>query len=283
MANNIIKINNFFQILFHFFGLYIINIKSIRQNIKIKKLPYLTINKNNTDLPLKKFFTYSNVYGSTWGLNYYYINLFLGDEKKKQTYILETGSNITAFPCKIYCTNCEKHLNSYHNVIDKSKIISCSDEKCRLVKSFCGKDNICSFNSSYTENSTLKGIYINELIHFGEDYNLKNGSFAPIGCTTSEDKFFFTQKADGIMGLANNENNFINVLYKVGAINSSIFGLCLAQKGGYFSIGDINTTFHKEEITYLKMESNYFFYSLNMNNIFINNKKFQNINKINIH
>ena len=85
------------------------------------------------------------------------------------------------------------------------------------------------------------------------------------------------------MGLANNENNFINVLYKVGAINSSIFGLCLAQKGGYFSIGDINKIFHKEEITYLKMESNYFFYSLNMNNIFINNKKFQNINKINIH
>ena len=266
-------IKNFFKLFFYLLCLCFISIKSITQNIKIKKLPYLTINKNNSDLPLKKLSLPSHVYGSAFGLNYYYVNLYLGNEMKKQTYILDTGSNITTSPCQPYCTNCGKHLNSYHNVIDKSKIISCSDEKCGLVKSFCGKNNICSFNSSYSENSTLQGIYINELIRFGEDYNLKNGSFAPIGCTTSEDNLFFTQKADGIMGLANNENNFIFVLNKVGAIDNNIFGLCLAQKGGYLSIGDINTTFHKEEITYLNLQQNYFFFSLNMKNILIEDNK----------
>ena len=61
------------------------------------------------------------------------------------------------------------------------------------------------------------------------------------------------------MGLVNNENNFINVLNKVCAIENNIFGLCLAQIGGYFSISEINTTFDNEEITYLKMEKNSFF------------------------
>ena len=148
---------------------------------------------------------------------------------KKQTYILDTGSTITTAPCQPYCTKCGKHLNSYHNVENNSKIINCSDEKCRLVKSYCGNGNKCSFKTSYSEGSSLEGIYINELIRFGEDYNLKIGSYSPIGCTTSETHLFFTQKADGIMGLANTENNFIFILEKVGAINNSIFSLCFAQ------------------------------------------------------
>lgn len=273
MVNYLIKLKKIPKILIYFLCLSIIYIQSIMQDVEIKKLPYLTINKNNNDLPLRKLSIPSNVYGSAFGLNYYYANLYLGNDMKKQTYILDTGSTITTSPCQPYCIKCGNHLNSYHNVEDNSKIISCSDQKCKLVKSFCGKGDKCSFKTSYSEGSTLEGIYINELIRFGEDYDIKNGSNAPIGCTTSENHLFFTQKADGIMGLANNENNFIYILSKVGAINNNIFGLCLAQIGGYFSIGEINKTFHREDITYLKMEKNSFFYSVKMNNIFINNLK----------
>ena len=266
------KIKKYSTIQYFLISLCANYIKSITQDIQIKKLPYLTINENNEDVPLRKLSIPSNVYGSAFGLNYYYTNLYLGEEMKKQTYILDTGSTITTAPCQPYCTKCGTHLNSYHVIKNNSKIISCSDEKCKLVKSFCGKENKCSFKTSYSEGSSIEGIFINELIRFGEDYELKNGVFAPIGCTTSENHLFFTQKADGIMGLANNENNIISVFYKIGVIENNIFGLCLAQIGGYFSIGDINTTFHREEITYLKMEKNSFFYSLNMNNIYINNR-----------
>ena len=279
MANYLINIKKIIQIQIYIFFFCIYYIKSIMQNIKIKKLPYLTINKNNSDLPLRKLSIPSNVYGSAFGLNYYYANLYLGNDMKKQTYILDTGSTITTAPCQPYCIKCGNHLNSYHNVEDNSKIISCSDEKCKLVKSFCGNGDKCSFKTSYTEGSSLEGIYINELIRFGEDYDIKNGANAPIGCTTSENHLFFTQIADGIMGLANNDNNFIYILKKVGAIDNNIFGLCLAQMGGYFSIGEINTTFHREDITYLKMDKNSFFYSVNMNNIFINNLKISNYDK----
>ena len=275
----IFNLEYIFIIKFLLFYLCITDIKSITQDLQVVKLPYLSINNNNFDLPLRKLSLPSNVYGSAFGLNYYYTNLYLGKEMKKQTYILDTGSTITTSPCKPYCKKCGKHLNSYHNVEDISKIISCSDEKCKLVKSQCGSEKRCSFRTSYSEGSSLEGIYINELIHFGEDYLSNEGHMAPIGCTTSENHLFFTQKADGIMGLANNENNFISVMDKVGAIKKNIFSLCLAQVGGYFSIGEINTTYHKEKISYFNMEKNSFFYSLNVNNIFVNNKKLEKYKK----
>ena len=269
----LINLKEFFFIHLQLLYLCFIYIKSITQDIKIAKLPYLSINNNNnSSSSLRKLYLPSNIYGSAFGLNYYYTNLYLGDEMKKQTYILDTGSTITTAPCQPYCIKCGNHLNSYHNVKDSSKVISCNDDKCRMVKSSCDKDNTCSFKTSYSEGSSLSGIYINELIRFGEDYNSKEGDYVPIGCTTSEDNLFYTQKADGIMGLGNNENNFISILNKVGAIENTIFGLCLAQMGGYFSIGEINNTFHREEITYLKMEKISFFFSLNMNKIYVNDK-----------
>ena len=271
----IFNLEHFFIIKFLFFYFCITDIQLITQDLQVVKLPYLSINNNNFELPLRKLSLPSNVYGSAFGLNYYYTNLYLGTEMKKQTYILDTGSTITTSPCKPYCKKCGKHLNSYHNVEDSSKIISCSNEKCKLVKSHCGNENKCSFKTSYSEGSSLEGIFINELIHFGEDYLSNEGHMAPIGCTTSETHLFLTQKADGIMGLANNEKNFISVMDKVGAIKENIFSLCLAQVGGYFSIGEINTTYHKEKISYFNMEKNSFFYSLNVNNIFVNNKKLE--------
>ena len=117
---------------------------------------------------------------------------------KKQTYILDTWNTITTSP-QPFCTKCGKHLNAYHNLED-SKIISYSDEKYKLIKSYCGIENKCSFKTSFSEGSSIKGIYLNELILFGEDYKLRNWSFAPIGCTTSEENLFSTQKADFIMG-----------------------------------------------------------------------------------
>ena len=279
MAEITPNIKNFFKIQFQIICLCVIYVKSITQDLQVKKLPYLTINSNKTNQKLRKLNIPSNVYGSAFGLNYYYTNLYLGEGMKRQTYIIDTGSTITTAPCQPFCKNCGNHLNSYHIIEDNSKIIQCNDDKCGLVKSFCGNGNKCSFRTSYSEGSSLEGIFINELIRFGEDYNLKIGSYAPIGCTISETHLFLTQKADGIMGLANNDYNFIHTLNKVGAIDDSIFGLCFAQRGGYFSIGEINTTYHRQKITYLNMEKNSLFFSVSMNNIFVNGIKLKKYQK----
>ena len=103
-------------------------------------------------------------------------------------------------------------------------------------------NNKCSFSISYSEGSSISGVYINEIVRFGENYKEQIGTFVPIGCTTDENHLFYTQDANGIMGLANNERNFVEILYKFGAIKKNIFSLCLAQLGGIFNIGEIKYT-----------------------------------------
>ena len=70
----------------------------------------------------------------------------------------------------------------------------------------------------------------------------------PIGCTIRETHLFYKQEVNGIMGLCNNDHNFVNILYKLGAIQRNIFSLCYAQLGGVFTIGDINYKLLKENI-----------------------------------
>ena len=260
----------FFPIFYEIFLLSLIYIKCSLKDLQIIKLPYLSINNNTENLYLRKLSLPSDIYGSAFGLNYYYTNLYLGENMEKQTYILDTGSSVTTSPCS-KCTKCGKHLNNYFSVENTDELL-CNDNKCKIVKSHCGSKNRCSFQTSYSEGSSLEGVFVNKLIRFDKEDNLSEGKYAPIGCTTSETHLFLTQQADGIMGLANNENNFISIMNKVGALNNSIFGLCLDLRGGYFSIGEINNTFHKEKISYVKMERSSMFYSIGINDIFVQNK-----------
>ena len=267
----------FFLVKFYFLLIYYLNIKCSIYDIQTIKLPYLSINNNTNNLYLRKLSAPSNLYGSSFGLNYYYTNLYLGENNEKQTYIIDTGSSVTTSPC-VLCIKCGKHLNNYFSLEENSNIL-CNDNKCKLVKSHCGSNNRCSLYSSYSEGSTLEGIYVNKLIKLQEDDNLSEGKYAPIGCTTSETHLFLTQKADGIMGLANNDKSFVSVMHKVGVIKNDIFGLCLAKMGGYFSIGEINTTYHREKINYVKMERSSLFYSIDMEYIFINDIKINSFSK----
>ena len=267
----------FLSIFFFFLTIFFTNVKCIIQDVQILKLPYLSINNITENSYLRKLSFPSNIYGSAFGLNYYYTNLYLGENNEKQTYILDTGSTITTSPC-VLCTKCGKHLNNFFSLEEDSNIL-CNSDQCKLVKSHCGSNNRCSFYTSYSEGSSLDGVYVNKLIKFGDENNLSGGRYAPIGCTTTETHLFLTQRADGIMGLANNEYNFVSLMNKVGAIDNNIFGLCFAQIGGYFSIGEINTTFHKEEISYVKMERSSLFYNIEMKDILINDIKINSFYK----
>ena len=267
----------FLSFLYSLSNIFFTNVHCIIQDLQIIKLPYLSINNNTENLYLRKLSYPSSIYGSAFGLNYYYANLYLGEKNEKQTYIIDTGSSITTSPC-VLCKKCGEHLNNYFS-IEEDSYIPCNSNKCKIVKSQCGSNNQCSFYTSYSEGSTLEGVFVNKLIKFGDENNLSEGHYAPIGCTTTETHLFLTQRADGIMGLANNDYNFVSLMYKVGAIKENIFGLCLAQIGGYFSIGEINTTYHKEKINYVKMEWSSIFYTIEMKNIFINDIKIDSFTK----
>ena len=224
----------------------------------------------------------SKIFGNINELNYYYINLYLGKEKKKQSFLIDTGSGVTSIPCKPYCNQCGQHINSYL-YIKKNQIIECNNEKCNSVESICNEEeNHCTFSVYYSENSLIKGLYFNELIYFSneENNNYKNinNNLVPIGCTTYEDNYFYTQKADGIIGLSNSDSNFIKLLHKYGVIKNNLFSLCFGQKGGYFSVDEIETKYHNEKIKYINIDNNNYYYTLNINNIKINNNSISNKN-----
>ena len=272
-SNKKLKLIKYLLIIFDL----IISANSISLELKSISIPYLSLHYNNSLHKLRNL-SEQNIYGSAFKLNYYYSNLYLGEDMQKQGYILDTGSTITTSTCLPLCQKCGKHISPAYNIKSLDKIISCSNEKCKLVTSKCNSiSNKCTFSISYSEGSSLRGVYINEIVRFGENYKEKKITYVPIGCTTEENHLFLTQDANGIMGLANNEHNFINILYESGAIKRKIFSLCLAQLGGVFNIEEIINKTHKENVTFVPMlvdRGKYF--GLDIKSMTVNNQTIQN-------
>ena len=79
------------------------------------------------------------------------------------------------------------------------------------------------------------------------------------------------------MGLSNNNFNFVEILYKLDAINKNVFSLCYAQLWGVFTIGEINDKIHIENITYLPMTTDREkYFGLDIIEIYVNEVKVQN-------
>ena len=251
-------------------------------SVKINYISHQSLASNITSLRTNlRNLPEQYVYGSAFKINYYYSNLYLGENMHKQGYILDTGSTITTATCGPICKHCGIHISPHYETenIDK-KIILCTDPICKQVTSKChytSRPKECSFTISYSEGSSLSGVYINEIVRFGNNYKKQPLHKIPIGCTTDENHLFFTQDANGIMGLANSENNFVEILYKNGAIKSNIFSLCFSQLGGLFNIGEINNKTHLEKMTFVPMlldRGKYF--GVNIASISVNNHTLEN-------
>ena len=279
--NKKLRVKKFLQIFYILLNI-ILSFNSISTEIKIISNPYSTISnlKNSKNSKLRNL-AEQYIYGSAFKLNYYYTNIYLGDDMQKQGLILDTGSSITTATCSPLCQKCGNHISPPYDIKKEKKIISCSEEKCKMVSSKCDnstKSN-CTFKISYSEGSSLEGVYVNEIIRFGENYTQQEGKYIPMGCTSSETHLFYKQEVNGIMGLCNNEKNFVDILYKFGAIKRNMFSLCYAKLGGIFTLGEINYKLHTENITFLPMKTDRDkYFGLDVKSIFVNDKKVENYN-----
>ena len=245
------------------------------------------------------------VYSDSFSKNYYYTTLYVGDQKVKQTYILDTGSAIMSSPCSP-CDECGSHKNNYFYDFNRyHKPLQCFTKICDLVPAnncFAKGDrnlnkNKCSFNLNYNnqkEDSAINGIkgyYLRDIVYFEtstsknsvinryNNYNSQKTVFRsyaiPIGCTNAEFGEFRDLKTDGIMGLNNSPKSFISVLYNLKIITENKFSLCFGLIGGYMSLGEIDTTYHKSDyinyVSLLNSESDE--YSINLNGISINDNE----------
>jgi len=63
------------------------------------------------------------------------------------------------------------------------------------------------------------------------------------------------------MGMNNHPKSFISLLYNLNIINRNLFTLCFGLTGGYMSLGEIDTTFHRStNIEYIPLLSSNFSY-----------------------
>ena len=203
------------------------------------------------------------VYSESFSKNYYYTTLYVGQNRKKQTYVIDTGSSIMSSPCSP-CPDCAQHKRNYYHTFNKKyKSLKCENKICKMLpatncKYKKDKDlnkKSCSFDVEANVGDGIKGYYLNDIVYFEVDRNLslpfqrqQYRSYAlPIGCTTGEYGKYKELNPDGIMGVNNNDKSFIGLLYKLKIINRDMFSLCFGLRGGYMSLGEIDTAYHKNE------------------------------------
>jgi hypothetical protein len=230
-----------------------------------------------------------SVYPDSFSKNYYYTTLYIGPLKIKQKYIIDTGSSIMSSPCS-ECTECGPQKKNYFYAINrlgnKNKPLKCDDKICKMVpatnciykKDKSENKESCSYDIKANTGDGMKGYYLNEIVYFETDNKLVNPfmrqvyrSYAlPIGCTTGEYGKYKELNADGILGVNNNEKSFISLLYNLKIINRNIFSLCFGLRGGYMSLGEIDSTFHKNgTINYVPLLDSDEFYIIKTKDISI--------------
>ena len=199
-------------------------------------------------------------------LEYYYINVYVGSPPQRQSVILDTGSDFTAFPCN-RCTkeNCGKHNNPWFNE-KKSKSISklkcnakfggymctnCMDMQCKFERHYSEEEdgnNKGLVGPVYLDNMTIgdgkdilagptgyKTSQVYKDSFLGDRRRYLNPFKMLFGCTINEPKMFKAQKANGIMGIAAHSNsymtspNIIDQLLKSKQISHNQFSLCFGD------------------------------------------------------
>ena len=229
------------------------------------------------------------VYSDSYSKNYYYTSLYIGHNKVRQTYILDTGSSIMSSPCSP-CPDCGVNKNPYYYDINLNhKPLNCNSKICKLVpdtncqnKKFLSS-NSCGFTVLRSSGDGIKGYYLKDIVYFETDKHyhdspLRNKvyrSYAlPIGCTTGEFGKFKELSKDGIMGLNNNQKSFISLLYNLKIINRNIFTLCFGLRGGYMSLGEVDNSFHKGDIQYIPLVTSNISYLIRLDSIKVGDNPF---------
>ena len=173
--------------------------------------------------------------------NYYYIQLYLGEDKIPQSYILDTTFSFISSPCNL-CTSCENHYNPFFIINNDTNIINCNSVQCSVItnQNNCQEEK-CYFIIDNNDNTlkNIEGFLVNSKIFLNKNQLL---SFLeiPIGCTTKEGIFYNNLYANGLIGLNNNRNTFIDNIYNLNIIKDNLFSICLSKKGGFISFGKIS-------------------------------------------
>lgn len=194
------------------------------------------------------------------------MDLLIGSPAPQLTsVIVDTGSRLVGFPCT-GCEHCGEHLEPAFDFgrSQSARWLQCSVD----CASDCDGEQ-CSYRETYSEGSSISGHWFDDLVELGNSPTENPPVRARMGCHSNENKLFYTQKANGIMGLAPSDDGMgrreptvLQDLFRDKAhISTQIFAMCLATWGGLFTVGGYDSTYHTpgEEIQWTPMRAAHYY------------------------
>eukprot|EP00798_Chlamydomonas_sp_ICE-L_P013245 gene13245-19081_t len=146
--------------------------------------------------------------------------------------ILLDCSTITYIPCSD-CKHCGKHQDPGFDPEKSSSVtrLKCHSTKCNCgsPKCQCMQGDMCYYSRFYAEKSSSAGFLMEDRFDFPDSD--KRPVDVVFGCVQEETGLIFSQAADGIMGMGNNNNAFQSQLVEQKIIDN-VFSLCYGFPAG---------------------------------------------------
>jgi len=190
---------------------------------------------------------------------YFYVDLLVGTPPQRTSVILDTGSGLVAFPCS-GCAHCGRHIDPSFDVSKSSTAhwVGCGDD----CHGSCSSRH-CKYHQGYQEGSAIDGYYFDDYVRLGDAIQRNPKVVARMGCHQTENKLFYTQRANGILGIRG-ERNLLQTLFRDTAhIESRVFAICLAEWGGRLVVGGSNESYHTGPVQWTPLQVSSYSVTLN--------------------
>jgi len=196
----------------------------------------------------------ARLYGNVDSFAYWFVDLLVGSPTPQLTsVIIDTGSTIAGFPCA-GCDHCGKHLDALFDISRSATAtwVNCSGD----CTAGCSNGK-CLYAQTYTEGSSISGYWFRDYIALGDAPQHNPPVVAQVGCHREERKLFYTQRANGILGLAPHRGGRPTILtdlfHDTAHVNRDVFSICLATWGGKLSVGGYNASLHTAALQWIPL------------------------------
>jgi len=223
------------------------------------------------------------------GYGTHYVDLYIGTPPQRQTLIIDTADDLTAFPCQ-ECQDCgdaDAHTNpAFDEYASRTfQRYNCKDCSGQCIHDPQNPDNpleFCAFQADYGADGSFSAYKVKDLAYFGGPHdtalspqNWEEGMSGAVpdqasaftfrltfGCKVTDTGLFQTQLANGIAGMGPSDTAIWNQMKWDSVVPDAGFSLCFAPHrqaptkegvgAGAITFGGTDLQLHKTPMVYAK-------------------------------